>query len=441
MCTLTIYNSICKLIGFTIEDFLKIKELLSYRVETRGRFGSVSSKKKYLIDRYGTFPTGLLYLIDSYIASNTHIKVSRIDKRQRPATPTANNRLFTLKLPFKPYEEQVTAVSVTNTKERGCYSMVTGFGKSVTMALLVNKLQVKTLIIVPNLELKKQLTKSFKDFFGTLDNITIENIDSGKLNKANDYKCLIIDEAHHSASSTYRKLNLKAWNNIYYRYFFTATPFRSKDEEQLLYESIAGQVIYEVPYRLAVDKGYIVPVEAYFYNLPKVKCKGKKWPEVYSELVVHRKDRNELIAKLVNNLHRAGKSTLVLVKHIEHGLLIQEELEKLGLTIPFVKGENDNNREMIIEFIIGDSKTLIGTGVIGEGTDTKPAEYVIVAGLGKSKNQFLQNCGRGVRTYPGKDSAKIILFRDLSHKYTSNHFLEQFKYCEQVYGVTPAVLD
>lgn len=343
-----------------------------------------------------------------------------------------------------PYPDQISAVEAAVRHHRGVIQAVTGFGKSVTMALLIQKLQVKTLIVVPNLELKTQLRSTFMSYFGNLDNITIENIDSKNLEKFSDYDCLIIDEAHHVAAKTYRKLNSKVWTKIYYRYFFTATPFRSRKEDTILFESVAGQIIYRVGYKTAVQKGYIAPAEPYYYDLKKVKPKGKikKYGDMYSELIVNKEDRNNLIADLVSSLYHSNISTLVLVKQIEHGKIIQDLLNKKGLDIPFANGQDENSRIKILEFSLKEIPVLIASSIVGEGVDTKPCEYVILAGgTGKSSIQLLQNCGRALRKYPGKDSGKIIAFREASHKWFVDHFRFFYKTIAEEYDVLPEKLE
>lgn len=247
------------------------------------------------------------------------------------------------------------------------------------------------------------------------------------------YDCVIIDEFHHSAASTYRKLNAKAWSDVYYRIGLTATPFRSQDNERLLLESILSKIIYRVEHKAAVEKGYIVPVEAYYIEVPKQQVEGMHWREVYSELVVNNDIRNELICTILTSLVDAGKKTLCLVKEINHGNKIAE-----STLLHFANGEAENTRELISNFNGGLHTGLIGTtGVLGEGIDTKPAEYIIIAGLGKSKNSIMQSAGRGFRKYPGKESCKIILFRDTSHKWTKAHFNAQCKYLLEEYGIKP----
>lgn len=337
---------------------------------------------------------------------------------------------------MKPYSEQVEAAKIGAKAGKGIIVMPTGCGKSVTMALLINELQVKTLVIVPNLELKRQLKDSFTRWFGSLDNITVENIDSGSLKTHTDYGCIIIDEAHHSAAATYRKLNKTAWKGIFYRFFFTATPMRSRDEETLLMESVTGRIIYRVHYQSAVDAGYIAPLEGYFYKLPKTSVTAASWAAAYSEGVVNNEPRNRIISDLLANLDSSGVSTLCLVKEIRHGEILSE------LTgIPFASGINEDTKDLIRQFNNREIHCLIGTtGVLGEGIDTKPCEYVIIAGLGKSKNAFMQQVGRSFRKYPGKESAKVILFRDSSNKWFLAHFRAQVKHLLDEYGVVPVEL-
>lgn len=430
---LYIDNSYSQLTGLTTEQFSEIRKILSYEVDKQQAYFSGSYKtRRYLIDKKGCFPTGLLYYVRDWALNSGLYPIDVINKRSRPT-----NRVdIDCRLQHEPYEDQNRAVEYACEMERGTISMVTGYGKSVVIARLIDSFKLKTLVIVPNLQLKHQLKTSFKQWFGANDNITVENIDNPSLFKMTDYDVLIIDESHHVAAKTYRLLNKKAWNKIYYRFFLTATPFRSKDEEQMLMEGISGQVFFEVGYHSAVAQDAIVPVEAYYVELPKTPNGLRTWPEVYNKLVVNNSARNHIIAEMLKNLKDQGKSTLCLVKEIAHGKKLSE------LTgIPFACGEDENSIELIANFNSKASGSLIATtGVCGEGVDTKPAEFIVIAGLGRSRNALAQQIGRGLRKYPGKTSAKIIIFKDKSHKHTLTHFKDQYKLIKERYGVEPIEL-
>ena len=424
-----ISNSYSRVKGLTPELFRAIKKVLSYEADAQATFFSGGyARTKYLIDAKGSFPTGLLPRLESYLQDKG------ISYVLEHITQAPKKTLGMFKFDSKglvPYVFQAEAMYIACANGRGGLEMCTGSGKSLVMALLIYNMQVKTLVIVPTLELKNQLSISFKQWFGNLDNITIENIASSALKKAHKYDMLILDEVHHSASKTYQDLNKNAWKDIYHRYFFSGTFFRNQDSEQLLFESIAGQRIFKFSYKEAVEAKCIVPVEAYYYVVPTSKTNGETWGPVYTELVVKNTVRNEMVASTLLNLSNSGLSTLCLVKEIEHGNILS------ALTgLPFANGADEDSRKNIAEFSAGRIKVLIGTtGILGEGVDSKPCEYVIVAGLGKAKSAFMQQIGRGVRKYPGKESTKIIIFQDKSHKWTVSHFNAQKKILFDEYGV------
>jgi superfamily II DNA or RNA helicase len=109
--------------------------------------------------------------------------------------------------------------------------------------------------------------------------------------------------------------------------------------------------------------------------------------------------------------------------------------------IPFANGQDEESRDFIRQFNSGGIKALIGTtGVLGEGVDTKPCEIVIIACLGKAKSAFMQQVGRAVRTYPGKESAKVVIIKDASHKFLSRHYAAQVAILKEEYGVTPQLI-
>lgn len=431
MIELILNNSYSQIKGLNIAQEKELKKLLSYQIDSnKAHFSYSYNTTRYLIDKYGNFPTGLVHIVTKWLPKGTKIT----DERKRKLFPYIQ---VNLKLPegIIPYKKQTEAVIMTAGCTRGTVVMPTGTGKSFTMALLIDLLRLKTLIIVPTLGLKRQLTSTFKEYFGETPGIKIENIDSPTLDNETEYDCLIIDEAHHVAAKTYRKLNKKAWNKIRHRYFFTATPFRNRDEEQILMESIAGQVIYRLTYEEATKDKMIVPLEAYYVEVPEIKSDAYSWREVYNELVVNNKPRNAIIRKLIYNLLVADKSTLCLVKEIDHGVNISGHNT-------FAHGSNENTQELIAQFNSRQRSYLLGTeGVLGEGIDTRPAEYVIIAGGGKSKNAFMQKVGRALRNFPGKQSGKVILLKDTSHKFLLRHFQAQVKYLKEEYGIKPVKLE
>lgn len=434
MIDIKIGNSYSQISNMTNSQFSEIRKVLSYKSDPKAAyFSSYGPQVKYLIDKKGSFPTGLLTKVLKTVSSWPVKSITNL------TTPPKPRKLFKLELgTITPYADQLRAVEAAYNACRGTISMPTGTGKSLVIALLLNKFQLKTLIVVPTLELKYQLEATIKQVFGSLGYTTVLNIDSPLLLKATDYDLLIVDECHHSAAKTYHKLNKTAWVGIYHRICLTATAYRNNPEETLLFEAIAGDLVFHLSYKDAIAKGYIVPVEAFYYDLPKVKNDYYTWQEVYSNLVVNNQYRNSVIGDALTTMAENDKAVLCLVKEVKHG---QNLVRITPMAVPFVNGQDEESRDFIRQFNSGGQMALIGTtGLLGEGVDTKPAEYVIIAGLGKAKSAFMQQIGRGVRTYPGKESCKIILFRDPSHRFTLRHFNEQKKILLEEFGIVPVRL-
>lgn len=435
MVTIEINNSFSTIKGLSEQHFKELRKVLSYNTDPQAAFfaGGNFPRVKYMIDVRGTFPSGLLTRVTEFLKI-TGVAYRNAELRSIP------NKLVNNKANFKslkPYVSQIEAADSAIAKGQGIISMTTGSGKSVVIALIASRINLRTLVVVPSVELKKQLTETIRGLFDDVSNITVENIDSKALQTKTDYDVLIIDESHHVAAKTYQKLNKTAWKGIYYRFFLTATPFRNKTEETLLFEGIAGQVIYRLPFHQAVKAGYVVPLEAFYYESPKQPTEAYTWAQVYSELVVNNNVKNKLIVDLLQNLEMAELATLCLVKEVAHG----ESLAALT-GLPFANGKDEDSRKHIKAFNTGKIKVLIGTeGILGEGVDSKPCEYVIIAGAGKAKSAFMQKVGRCLRTYPGKESGKVILIKDRSHKFLLRHFNEQTKILKEEYGVTPIKLE
>jgi superfamily II DNA or RNA helicase len=299
--------------------------------------------------------------------------------------------------------------------------------------MLCAKLAVKTLVVVPTIGLKLQLSKTL----AWLPFVRVENIDSTELPKLTGFDCLIIDECHHAAAKTYQNLNKVAWRGIYYRFFFTATYFRNQDNENLLFEGVCGKAVYELPIKTAIKRNIISKIDAFYIDLPKQETDAYTWGQVYSELVVNNTSRNNIVAALLQRLHAVEAPTLCLVKEVAHGAILSD------LTgIPFVHGQDESTRPYIQQFNEGKIKALIGTAqILGEGVDTVPAEYVVIPCLGKAKSSFMQWVGRVMRRAKGKESGKVIIFRDPSHKFCLRHFAVQRRILKEEYGVTTIKLE
>lgn len=420
--------------GIPFKTINDVKQSLLRRQVARIQ-GHILQKKKLLSPK-NEFATGLLPYVHKFLHKDG-LFYGETDLRKVPApTPGMFEFKDDVQQRMPPRPDQLEVLNCLENNSRGIISAPTGSGKSYIMALMIHKFQVRTLVVVPTLQLKRQLINVFKDLFRNTDNIIVENIDSAGLKKILPVDMLICDESHHTGANTHRHLNKHAWTHIYYRYGLTATAFRSKSEESILMEIITGPVIYKMTIQEAVRKKIICPIEFYSYrvhaDVNKIRLKfPNDYREMYKKYIVDNKNFNSQVCDIILNLKEACNSTLILVKEIAHGETLAQETH-----VPFAHADNPEARDLIERFSNGEIRTLIATvGICGEGVDTRAAEYIILAGgSGRAKVSFMQAVGRGVRKYPGKESCKVILFMDERHKYLFNHFKECRKYVHKEYG-------
>lgn len=433
MIEIKVGNSYSQITGMSAQFEKELKQALSYELGADSIYFGGFKRRNSLLGKRGNFPTGLLHRVTA-LCSQRH--GPNFGTYTAQIGPRHGSYVSLLKPGIVPWEDQALAVQAALQHDRGIISMPTGTGKSLVAAMLCAQFGVRTLIVVPSLEIKTQLTADLDTYLTNTEFIRVENIDSTALESLTDFDMLIIDEAHHVAARTYQRLNRKQWKGIYYRFFLTATPFRNQTDETLLFEAIAGEVIYKLSYKEAIRKGYIVPVEAYYIEIPKQLTEGFMWREVYSDLVVNNAVAHQKLVDVLTGLHASGKSTLCLVKEVKHGQILADLSD-----LAYVHGSSDD-RSSIRSFNQRVHKVLIGTtGVLGEGVDTKPCEYVIIAGMGKAKSAFMQNVGRAVRKFGDKVSAKVILIRYKGHKFCTRHFKAQCVILQEEYGVTPIKLE
>lgn len=84
MVTLVIDNSTCQLQNLPFEVWKDLHKLLSYRINAQTAYFSFArTNVRYLMDKKGSFPSGLLPSVTGYLARES-IKYVVIDKRTKP---------------------------------------------------------------------------------------------------------------------------------------------------------------------------------------------------------------------------------------------------------------------------------------------------------------------------------------------------------------------
>lgn len=388
-----------------------------------------------LYDEEGYFPTGLLPEVEQ-VLDKLDVKYEIVDERSKPEMEFK----FVLKESFPPFRYYQKAGAEELQKDhRGVLVLPTGTGKSITAGRMIWDTGVKTLVVTPSKAITDHMTKTLIKHFGkgkvaklktkdrktkAINVVNIQALVNMPPEMFNDIRMVIIDEFHHSSASTYLEVNEEHLKNCYYRIGLTATNFRNDGSEMAL-RSVLSNILYEYPIRQAIrDKNLMQPdFEVYSIQLEQEDT----YQKAYKNQIVHNDERNEMIKELA--VLNRDRSVIILVKQVEHG----EILKKLLPHCEFIHGQTkDSERERLMEnFRKGKLKGLIGTSVIGEGVDLPIADMLIMAGGGKSKIQVMQNIGRVLRLYPGKDRPLICDFTDEDGSWLEDHSLVRSEIYEE----------
>jgi superfamily II DNA or RNA helicase len=259
-------------------------------------------------------------------------------------------------------------------------------------------------------------------------------------------KFVVVDECHHAASDTYKRM-MKALPNAIYRIGLSATPFRT-DGQDLLLEAAFGSVIYSKSASELIREGVLCQPEIFFVKYkdseltkkyPK-NARGGSYNTIYKECVVQNEHFNTIVARLAIINAALNRLTLVSVKQVKHGKLIYDILKSLEpeLPIEFLHGKNKDvlGEEKIKEdFATGKIKILIST-LFDEGVDIPSVVAIVDAGGGKSPIKALQLIGRAIRKFGDKNKAYVFMFiQPYQHLYKHSNARAQILQTEEAFNL------
>ena len=407
------------------------------------------------------FYTGLLPLVKKII--NAHgIEIQIDDKQIQPECdcrvvhelPHNTNRNKHISL--RDYQRQGVNIALNGT-HRGIYNYSTNGGKTILAVAISESIPVKTLFLVDRIELLRQAFKVFTDYstreVGIISSDTFEPRDitigmqktiHSKLKNEylreemvmylNSVEQLFCDEVHLASSTTWRYV-LRHIQRAYYRYGLSATPFLEDKIRNMYLLGLIGPIIQKISNKQLIDAGYSATpiINMVKYESPRLST-GLDFSEAYLEGVVENEVRNDLIVDIIKK-HR-GQSVLVIVKNIEHGRLIQEQLNQTDGY--FISGKDTKQQRINIYNNFSNKRIpiVIASLIYKYGIDIAAIDVLIYAAGIKAPATVIQVVGRGLRAREGKPNLHYYDFIDDSHHYIKNHLKKRLAmYHEQEFDV------
>lgn len=325
---------------------------------------------------------------------------------------------------FKLYEHQEKILDdLHKSRQEGiCTALIvipTGTGKSQIVIEDLKTLSKSdalhnVLIMVPSITVKNDWIERAKSLPGNL-HVDIKFYNTAFLEKnsfeKNYYDYIVFDEAHHAQAANCKKT--LQYYTPKYLLGLTATPERL-DQKKL--EDIFGHYESRISLKDAVEKGILSNIRCYRLlsniDLSNVRYNGTdyNYADLEKSLIID--SRNELIADTIKKyfLPHNGffKQGIVFCVNINHAKKLEKMLCERGIVARAVFGANSENDEIFNAYKNRKIQFLISCQIISEGWDSPQTEIVVMARPTLSKVLYLQQIGRGVRKYPGKECLYII---------------------------------
>lgn len=308
----------------------------------------------------------------------------------------------------------------------------TGTGKTVTFADVARS-EIshggRTLILVHRDELIRQAAKKCeavglypdiekgKQRANTLTKIVIASVQTMRGERLQrwirtHFTKIIVDEAHHATSSTYRAV--LDWFDGAKVIGFTATPDRA-DGTGL------GEVFASVAYRYeiqqAIAEGYLVSITARRVVVDSVDLSGvgtRAGDFAQDQLATIMADEQALRGVVVPLLELASdRLTIGFCVDVAHAHAMAAMLNRYRPGCArAVSGKTDDDvrEQLLADHAAGRFQFLMNCEVLVEGYDCPEVACVAMIRPTKSRARFVQCAGRGLRPAPGKADCLILNF-------------------------------
>jgi ATP-dependent helicase IRC3 len=226
------------------------------------------------------------------------------------------------------------------------------------------------------------------------------------------FKTIIIDEAHHAAAPTYRRIVDYFQPNLILG--VTATPQRS-DSTRLI--DVFQEIVYYKTIEDLIKQGWLTRLVGYRIktetDLTEIEVSDGDFVQSQLQDAVNNPNRNASIVAAYQQICQERK-TLVFAAGVQHAKDLALSFTKNSIVTEVILGEtSDEERSTILQkFRNNEIKVLINVGVLTEGFDEPSVQAIILARPTKSTLLYTQVVGRGTRLDEGKDNCLIIDISD-----------------------------
>lgn len=337
---------------------------------------------------------------------------------------------------IEPIKFQIPALyELSKTREEGYKKALvivgTGLGKTY-LSVFDSKAFNKILFIAHRDEILREARKSFQSFYGNKKTYGFFNGTKKENNKdivfasistlskdeylnetwfsKKSFDYIVVDEFHHSSSKSY----LKVLNYFEPEFLLglTATPDRNDNGD--IYKLCDYNIAYECDFRVGINNGWLVPFE-YFGIYDDTDYSLIPWRSGKYDLLAL--ENALIVEKRVENIFKKYMEyrknfTVGFCASINHCKVMNEYFRKKGIKSEIIIGDTPivKRQEIIERFQQKKIEVIFTVDIFNEGVDIPCIDTLLFLRPTLSYTIFIQQLGRGLRTFDGKDKLRVLDF-------------------------------
>ena len=333
---------------------------------------------------------------------------------------------------LRPYQQEAIDSIFTQWEgenRRTLLVLPTGCGKTICFAMVTKRLVnagKRVLILAHRAELLEQaadkllkatgiyscLEKAKDTAIGRMEMVTVGSVQTLQSEKRlslfpkNYYDAIIIDEAHHCISQSYR--NVIDYFDQAALLGVTATPDRGDMRGM---NEVFNSIAYEYSLFDAIRAGYLSKIVAQTIPL-KIDLTGVHMAQgdyAAGEVGDALEPYLPLIAQEMKK-YCMNRKTVIFLPLVKTSQMFRDYLNENGFSACEVNGNSKDRDEVLADFDAGKYNVICNSMLLTEGWDCPSVDCVIVLRPTKVRALYSQMIGRGTRLAEGKDHLLVLDF-------------------------------
>ncbi len=382
--------------------------------------------------------------IDQYILEYNIIKEQKRIAREAEVPSIEQYKL-------KPNKMQMAFIRNLNQlvkegNKRALLLSATGTGKTYAAAFALREMEPKKILFIVHREqIAKQAIKSFKNVFGKTKRFgllsgTSKDFEADylfatmtmmakedvlKQYRKDEFDVIVVDEVHRAGSNSYQRIMEHFEPGLYLG--MTASPERSDDFD--IYQLFDHNIAYEIRLQQAMEEDLLCPFHYFGITdlvlADETEVKQDNFRD-FNRLISD--ERVDYIIKQAQYYNYSGERVkgLVFCSRKKEAIELSNKFNERGYKTVALGGDDSQEvRERVVERLtsntLDDKLDYIFTvDIFNEGVDIPEINQVIMLRPTESPVVFVQQLGRGLRKFDGKE---YVIILDFIGNYSNNFMI------------------